>query len=117
VINTKRIADRVVLHEGKVLEGFVSRGDAVVLTVTSERRNDIALNHTATHLLHAAMKRILGDHIKQAGSLVEEERLRFDFTHFSPLTPEEIRTIEQAVNAKIRENIPVTTAVQARTRP
>lgn len=116
VINTKRIADRIVLHEGKVLEGFVTRGDAVVLNVTSERRNDIALNHTATHLLHAAMKRILGDHIKQAGSLVEEERLRFDFTHFSPLTPEEIRTIEQAVNAKIRENIPVTTAVQTRNR-
>jgi alanyl-tRNA synthetase len=114
VINTRRIADKIVLHEGRVTEGCVSRGDAVVLTVTSERRNDIALNHTATHLLHAAMKRILGDHIKQAGSLVEEERLRFDFTHFSPLTFGEINTIEQAVNAKIRENIPVATAVQTR---
>ncbi|MDD3619256.1 MAG: DHHA1 domain-containing protein, partial [Desulfobulbaceae bacterium] len=62
----------------------------------------------------AAMKRILGDHVKQAGSLVEEERLRFDFTHFSPLAGEEIRAIEEAVNAKIRENIPVATAVQNR---
>jgi len=116
VANTKRVADRIVLHEGRVIEGFIARGDAVVLTVTSERRNDIALNHTATHLLHAAMKKILGDHIKQAGSLVEEERLRFDFTHFSPLTGEEIRAVEEAVNAKIRENIPVATAVQSRDR-
>jgi len=114
VVNTKKVADRIVLHEGRVIEGHVARGDAVVLTVTSERRNDIALNHTATHLLHAAMKRILGDHVKQAGSLVEEERLRFDFTHFSPLAGEEIRAIEEAVNAKIRENIPVATAVQNR---
>jgi len=114
VDNTRRIADKLVLHEGRVLEGFVSQDEDVILTVTSERRNDIALNHTATHLLHAAMKEILGDHIKQAGSLVDEDRLRFDFTHFSPLTPEEIVRIEQRVNGCIRENIPVATVLQSR---
>jgi len=114
VMNTRRVADKLVLHEGRVTEGFLSRGDTVELTVTSERRNDIALNHTATHLLHAAMKKILGDHIKQAGSLVDEERLRFDFTHFSPLTADEIKAIEQMVNARIRENTPVATVFQSR---
>jgi len=114
VQNTRRIADRLVLHEGRVSEGHVSRGDTVEMSVTSERRNDIALNHTATHLLHAAMKEILGDHIKQAGSLVEEERLRFDFTHFSPVSAEEIARIEQRVNGCIRENTPVATAFQSR---
>lgn len=114
VSNTRRIADKLILHDGRVVEGYVSRGDNVRLSVTSKRRNDIALNHTATHLLHAAMKKILGDHIKQAGSLVEEERFRFDFTHFSPLTKEEIIRIEQRVNGCIRENTPVATTVQPR---
>jgi len=113
VSNTKKIAEKLILHEGKVAEGSVSQGDNVEMSVTSERRNDIALNHTATHLLHATMKEILGDHIKQAGSLVEEERLRFDFTHFSPLTDEEIIRIEQQVNGCIRENTPVATDVQS----
>lgn len=114
VYNTRRIADKLILHDGRVVEGFISRGDAVRLSVTSARRNDIALNHTATHLLHAAMKETLGDHIKQAGSLVEEERFRFDFTHFSPLTKEEIIRIEQRVNGCIRENTTVSTALQSR---
>ena len=113
VTNTKKIAEKLVLHEGTVTEGSVSQGDNVELSVTSKRRNDIALNHTATHLLHATMKEILGDHIKQAGSLVEEERLRFDFTHFSPLADEEISRIEQRVNNCIRDNTQVATDVQS----
>ncbi|MFZ5797059.1 MAG: alanine--tRNA ligase, partial [Thermodesulfobacteriota bacterium] len=114
VANTRRIADKLVVHEGVVIAGSLSEGETVELQVTSERRGDIARNHTATHLLHAAMKEILGDHVKQAGSLVSEEGLRFDFTHFSPLTPEEIVAIEQLVNREIRRNTEVCTAVQAR---
>ena len=113
VLSTNKAADKLILHDGRVIEGYISKGDAIELAVTSARRNDIALNHTATHLLHAAMKEILGDHIKQAGSLVKEERLRFDFTHFTPLAPEEIIRIEQRVNGCIRENTPVATAIKS----
>ncbi len=114
VITTTTVAENLVLHEGRVVKGIVSKGDTVNLQVTSIRRNDIAVNHTATHLLHAAMKELLGDHISQAGSLVEEDRLRFDFTHFSPLTPDEVNAIEQKVNREIRKNIPVATDLKSR---
>jgi len=113
VLSTDRIADKLILHGGRVVEGYISKGDTIKLSVTSARRNDIALNHTATHLLQAAMREVLGDHVKQAGSLVQEERLRFDFTHFTPLTPEEIIRVEQLVNGCIRENTSVATAVQS----
>jgi alanyl-tRNA synthetase len=114
VSNTRRLGDKLVVHEGTVLSGSLALGEAVELRVTSERRGDIARNHTATHLLQAAMKEILGDHVKQAGSLVSEEGLRFDFTHFSPLTADEIIAIEQLVNREIRRNTPVATALQSR---
>ena len=103
----------LILHEGQLTQGTLTAGGQVELTV-AELRGDTALNHTATHLLHAAMKKVLGDHVKQAGSAVDHNRLRFDFTHFSPLTHGEICTIEQMVNAEIRKNIPVATALLGR---
>ncbi|NOQ47158.1 MAG: alanine--tRNA ligase, partial [Desulfobulbaceae bacterium] len=114
VEQTKAAADGLVLHEGVLVEGRLETGMEVTLTVADQKRTDTALNHTATHLLHAAMKQILGEHIKQAGSLVENGRLRFDFTHFSPATADEITAIEQLVNEQIRRNTEVSTNVLAR---
>ena len=110
VQETKAAAEGLVLHSGTVREGTLASGQQVSLQV-DEGRIATALNHTATHLLQAAMKDILGDHVKQAGSLVRADRLRFDFTHFSPVSPDEIRAIEQLVNREIRRNTPVETAV------
>ncbi len=110
VQETKAAAEGLVLHTGTVSEGTLTSGQQVILQV-DESRTATALNHTATHLLHAAMKEILGDHVKQAGSLVRSDRLRFDFTHFSPVSSDEIRAIEQLVNREIRRNTPVETAV------
>ncbi|MDH4318701.1 MAG: alanine--tRNA ligase, partial [Desulfobulbaceae bacterium] len=104
VDNTKDVVKGVTFHEGVVQKGHLTIGQDVFLRVQEEKRDAVAANHTATHLLHAAMKNILGNHVKQAGSLVREERLRFDFTHFSPVTSEEIRAIEQMVNARVRRN-------------
>ncbi len=103
----------LILHHGKLVQGTLTSGTRVELNV-SDRRNDTARNHTATHLLQAAMRKVLGDHVKQAGSAVDHNRLRFDFTHFSPLSPGEIFTIEQLVNSQIRMNTPVATALLGR---
>ena len=97
----------VIVHRGRVAEGAVAKGDEVVATVDGDRRLDAARNHTATHLLHAALRAVLGSHVRQAGSLVTPDRLRFDFTHVSPLTPEETRQVEALVNERIRANVPV----------
>ena len=97
----------VIVHRGRVAKGAVARGDEVVATVDGDRRLDAARNHTATHLLHAALRAVLGSHVRQAGSLVAPDRLRFDFTHVSPLTPEETRQVEALVNERIRANVPV----------
>ncbi len=97
----------VIVHRGRVVKGAVARGDEVVASVDGDRRLDAARNHTATHLLHAALRAVLGSHVRQAGSLVTPDRLRFDFTHVSPLTPEETRQVEALVNERIRANVPV----------
>ncbi len=99
----------LIAHEVEAIAGELKAGDKVEAVVDRKRRSAISNNHTATHLLHAALRQILGDHIKQAGSLVSAERLRFDFTHFAALDRMEIRKVEEVVNDKIRENLLVET--------
>ena len=105
--DTQRVyADRIT-HVGIVSQGKVALGDITKATVIPERRLSIARNHTATHLLHSALRNILGNHVRQAGSLVAEDRLRFDFTHIAAVSPEELILIEDAVNSNIRNDLEV----------
>ncbi len=106
VVDTKKIGG-LHCHKVRVLEGTIKEGDRVFAKVNIERRKSIMRNHTATHLLHAALRAVLGEHVKQAGSLVSPDRLRFDFTHFESLNDEELKEIENIVNEKILENLPV----------
>ncbi|HCU25802.1 MAG TPA: alanine--tRNA ligase [Deltaproteobacteria bacterium] len=105
--DTQRPVPDLTAHFAKVLQGRFKVGDEVHLQVHRAIRAPTMLNHTATHLLHAALRRVLGDHVKQAGSLVAPERLRFDFSHFQPMTREQILAVEDLVNEKIREDIEV----------
>jgi alanyl-tRNA synthetase len=98
-------------HKLKVISGQIRVNDRVEAMIDLLLRKSLSKNHTATHLLHASLRAILGDHVKQAGSLVSPDRLRFDFTHFTPVNPTELRQIEKLVNEKIRENIPVQTNI------
>jgi alanyl-tRNA synthetase len=97
----------IIIHRGTILSGCIRKGDGVVLTVDRSQREATACNHTATHILHAVLRQVLGDHVKQAGSMVSAERLRFDFTHFSHVDPDALDRIESRVNQRIRENVPV----------
>ena len=106
----KRAGDLHV-HLGELVEGELSVGAASSAAVNGERRTRIMANHSATHLMHAALRDILGEHVTQKGSLVEEERMRFDFSHGAPVTPAEIEAIEDQVNTVIRQNNPVGVAV------
>lgn len=107
--DTKAPAQGIITHVGKVKKGTISVGDSIEIRIQKSRRNNIAKNHTATHLLHWALVQTLGSHIRQSGSLVAEDRLRFDFNHHKAISHEELCVMEQMVNAKIRENILVDT--------
>ncbi|NNK95057.1 MAG: alanine--tRNA ligase, partial [Desulfobacterales bacterium] len=107
ITTTAAEAEGLTLHDLEVAVGTISLGDTIELEVSRAARMDTQANHSATHLLQSALRNTLGDHIKQAGSLVTPDRLRFDFTHFSALSDNEIAAIEQWVNEQIRENIPL----------
>ena len=101
------------LHIGQVSKGTIQSGVSVSTQVDSARRGAIVLNHSATHLMHAALRQVLGEHVQQKGSLVTEQRLRFDFSHFEPMTPEQTLEIETIVNTEIRNNASASAKVMA----
>ena len=105
VTDTHRLPGGLVLHALEVIEGKLSLGDRVALRVAAQRRARTIRNHTATHLLHAALRERLGEHVRQAGSLVAPDRMRFDFSHFEAVSDEQIAELEQDVNAAIRADI------------
>ena len=107
VNNCNKTGEGLYLHSGIVEEGIIEKGTPVTATIDVERRLAIARNHTVTHLLHKALRNVLGDHVTQAGSLVEPDRLRFDFRHFSAMTKEEIKQVEEEVNARILDDLEV----------
>ncbi len=107
VYDTKKTGSKVFLHYVKVLEGSIKVGDNVIGKVDENNRRDIMKNHSATHLLHQALKDVLGDHVNQAGSYVDNERLRFDITHFEAISREQLDEVEKIVNEKIAMGIPV----------
>src|SRR5699024_3289270 len=91
--------------------GEIRTGDVCTVALDTKRRNAVRRAHSATHLLHAALRQVLGDHVHQAGSLVEPDRLRFDFTHFEAITPEQLTQVDMLVNSAVLEGIPVVTEV------
>ncbi len=107
VTRTVWMLPEVILHEGQVAEGSFAVGEKVEAEVDKERRLDIARNHTSTHLLQAALRQVLGEHVQQRGSLVAPERLRFDFSHLVAMTKEEMSEVQRIVNDKIRQNLAV----------
>lgn len=107
VEDTMKLSGGKIGHKGHVVKGMVKLGDTVTLKIDTERRRLSANNHSATHLLQKALRTVLGSHVEQAGSSVNADRLRFDFTHFSAMTEEEIQKVEQIVNEQIREALPV----------
>ena len=113
VTDTQKQSGAVYCHSGLVQAGEISVGDTVVATVSEPVRDAIALNHSATHLMHAALRAVLGDHVQQKGSLVQADKLRFDFTHFEPVSDEALARVERLVNKHIRDNDMVETRIMA----
>jgi alanyl-tRNA synthetase len=114
VTNTLKLGLDCIIQRGRISEGSIGPGDGVEARVDQEKRKATALNHTATHLLHAALREVLGDHVKQAGSLVSAERFRFDFSHFAQVEKERLKELESLVNQYIRENLPVSVEEKSR---
>lgn len=113
VEDTKKKADGLIVHFGKMAKGTIKIGDTAELAIDAARRQNIRRNHSATHLLHEALRQVLGGHVAQKGSLVSDARLRFDFSHPKPLTKQEIAEIEALANAVILQNMPVQTRLMA----
>ncbi|MDY6065134.1 MAG: alanine--tRNA ligase [Finegoldia sp.] len=109
VYDTKKTSKKVYLHYVEVLEGELKLGDSLIAEVDIMRRRDIMKNHSATHLLHQALKDVVGKHVNQAGSYVDDERLRFDVTHFEAISPDQLKEVEKIVNDKIARGLPVRT--------
>ena len=116
VTSMRRAAAGVIVHIGEVISGQPKVGDKVVAEVDPARRHDIMRNHTATHLMHAALHQVLGPHAVQAGSLVAPDRLRFDFNHPEAMTPEQIERVEKIVNEAVAADMEVTSRLKARGR-
>ena len=105
VTDTRKAPGGAFLHDARLLKGRITRGDRVRLEIDARHRQDTAVHHTSTHLLHSALREVLGMHVKQSGSYVGPDKLRFDFTHFQALSPEDIHKVEDLVNEQIRRNI------------
>ena len=114
VKDTQKQGGNLFLHKGVVLKGLIKNKQSCEVSVNVEDRVATELNHSATHIMHAALRQILGEHVSQKGSLVNPDRLRFDFSHFEPMTTDEISTIEQLVNEQIRMNNPVSAEIMAK---
>ncbi|MDJ0905643.1 MAG: alanine--tRNA ligase [Woeseiaceae bacterium] len=112
VVDTQK-KGRAIVHYGSVQAGELSVGDTVEAHVDAERRQAIRLNHSATHLMHAALREVLGDHVQQKGSLVAPDRLRFDFSHYEPVSAAQLAEIENIVNDEIRRNVPADTKLMS----
>ncbi|MDR2289260.1 MAG: alanine--tRNA ligase, partial [Serratia marcescens] len=113
VVNDTQKYGQAIGHQGKLAQGSLKLNDRVDAQIDTERRNSIRLNHSATHLLHAALRQTLGEHVAQKGSLVNDKYLRFDFSHFEAMKPEQIRAVEDLVNQQVRRNLPVQTELMA----
>jgi alanyl-tRNA synthetase len=107
VADTQRVAGKLIVHRGRVAEGRIVVGDQVTARVDPVHRAHTKRNHTATHLLHAALRQVIGPHVRQAGSLVAADHLRFDFTHTEAVTSEQLAEVESLVNEKVRQDLPV----------